>query len=206
MAGRLGLLRSMWRVCGSIKLAAVLLFLVLAVSLVCYLFPQIPDDPVAHGLRLRVVSLLYRQAGDLLRALGLFHAYRSPCFLIPLGALSLEALICTFQRLPRIRHSLTLEPVVRAGAFCGRSHALRAEWPVQSFGQGLPRMLGALRAQGSRYRLANAATEAELGYTETVQGAAYVADEGGHWGMACTAGSHLATLALTRSRSGVMGF
>ena len=197
MAGAMGPLRTFWRALGSTRLAAVLLFVLLLVSLLAGLFPRIPHDPAAREEWLALASLRYRGATGLARSLGLFQGHGSPWFLVPLAALTLNLSVCTLQRLPRLWRALTRVPtIVRPEAFIGaagrHSTGRQAEWPVASLEQGLSDVCASLRARGRRHRLWIKPAE-----QSAPSPAAYVTAERGRWGIAGTALSHVAVLALT---------
>jgi cytochrome c biogenesis protein len=180
------LMGGLWRALGSSRLAAFLLAALLFASLLANLLPQMPTSPAACEPWLSAITQRYGQATDLLRALGLFQAARSPWFLALLAALLLNTLVCTVQRLPRLWRSLTQPPVVaRPDAFY-LGFARRGEWPVTSRADGLIATQSAL----ARHR-----------YHTTVErdenaASVYVYAERGRWAQAGTVVSHLAALVL----------
>jgi len=169
---------------GSTRLAAILLAAALLVACLASFFPQMPADPAAHEAWLAAAALRYRHGTPLLRAIGLFDAYRAPWFLGLLIALLLNTLACTIQRLPRLWRALSRRlSVARPDAFyLGFAH--RAAWPVPSLTRGLA-AAGEVLA-GRRYRV----------YTERQEGVAYLHAEQGRWGQAGTLTSHVAAVLL----------
>jgi len=178
------LLHNLWRALGSTRLAAILLAALLLASLLASSFPQMPANPAVHERWLAAVALRYGHATRLLRALGLFDAYRAPWFLALLATLLLNTLACTLQRWPRLWRALSRRPIaVRPDAFYLR-FAHRAEWPVPSLADGLRAVQN--RLAGRRYRI----------QAEQRQGIAYLYAERGRWGRAGTLVSHVAALLL----------
>ena len=177
-------LHNLWRAAGSTRLAAILLAAVLLASILASTLPQMPADPAVHELWLAAVALRYRRVISLLRALGLFNAYRAPWFLALLSALLLNTLACTLQRLPRLWRALSRRPVVvRPDAFyLGFAH--RAEWSVPSLADGLTAAQESLARR--HYRL-----QAEDG-----EGVAHLYAERGRWGQVGTLVSHVAAFLL----------
>ncbi len=94
-----------WQGLGSTRLAAILLAALLPALLLSSLFPQMPADPTGRQAWLAAAALRYGSATNLLQALGLFGAGRAPWLLALLGALLLNMLACTLQRLPRLWRS-----------------------------------------------------------------------------------------------------
>ena len=85
-------LRNLWRMLGSIRLAAALLLVLLLTSILASLFPQMPDEPATHRSWLAAIRLRYGAAADLWQALGVFDIYRSPLFAVLLATLLLNIL------------------------------------------------------------------------------------------------------------------
>lgn len=178
--------RRLWRFLGSRQLAVVLLLATVLALLIASLFPQMPADPALRETWLQAVALRYRQATGLLHRLGLFDVYHAPWFLALLAALLLNTLICTAQALPRLWYTLSRPPaVVRPEAFY-QGAALRAEWAVPSFEEGLAAVREPLLQH--RYRLQ---VEGDDG-----AGPACVYAERGRWSQGATVAGHLAAVAL----------
>jgi cytochrome c biogenesis protein ResB len=185
MGTAIRLLHNLWRALGSVRLAAILLAVLLLVSALTSLFPQMPADPTAREPWLAAVAMRYGRMATLLRALGLFDAYHAPWFLALLALLLLNTFACTLQRWPGLRRTLSRTPVVvRPDAFYEREAAQHAEWPVSSLQGGLARARQVLAQR--RYRV----------YVERGEDVAYLYAERGRWGRIGTLASHFAALAL----------
>lgn len=124
----MGLARRRWRTgwqgLGSTRLAALLLAAVLLASLLASLFPQMPADPAARQAWLTATALRYGNATDLLRTVGLFDVGHALWFLALLGALLLNTLACTLQRLPCLWRSFRKGHRAQAGTLIGHAAAL----------------------------------------------------------------------------------
>ncbi len=116
--------RTVWQRLGSSRLAAILLGALLLASLLSSLFPQMPADPAAHQAWLTAAALRYGDATDLLYAAGLFDFGHAPWFLALLGALLLNMLACTLQRLPHLWRSFRKGHRAQAGTLIGHAAAL----------------------------------------------------------------------------------
>jgi hypothetical protein len=175
-------LRRLWRILGSIRLAAALLFALLLTSVVGSLFSQMPDDPSVSEPWLDAVRLRYGPATGLWQALGLFDVYRSPLFLIVLAALLVNTLVCTVQCTSPLCRSLTRTPVVIQSDAFYQEAAMRAEWPVARGGDAV---------DVARQSLAR------RGYQVLVDGeadCAHICAERGKWGRLGSPVSHAAAV------------
>lgn len=148
-------LRNSWRILGSIRLAAALLFALLLASALASLFPQMPDDPSVREPWLAAVQSRYGPVMGLWRTLGLFDVYRSPLFLALFAALLLNTCVCTLQRVTSLCSSLTRAPVViQSAAFYQRVN-LCAEWPVARGADAVGIAHRSLARRGYRVRCAH---------------------------------------------------
>jgi hypothetical protein len=176
-------LRNFWRILGSIRLAAALLFALLLASVLASLFPQMPDNPSIHEPWLAALRSRYGPVTGLWRTLGLFDVCRSPLFLALFAALLLNTLVCTVQRVSSLCSLLTRAPVVIQSAAFYQRAALCAEWPVAARGADA---VGVARRSLAR-----------LGYRVRVvhdAHSAYVYAERGKWGRLGSPISHAAAI------------
>jgi cytochrome c biogenesis protein ResB len=178
--------RTLWKILGSRRLAEILLASLLLVLLLVSLFPPMPAEPASQEMWLEAVNLRYGPATGLLKKLGVFEAYRSGWFLVLLTALLLNTLICTFQRLPRLWHSLTALPVIHRPEAFYQGFALHAEWTMASPDQGLSAVWDILL----QHRL-----RPQIERDETTGGASLYAERG-RWSQAGTLVSHFAAVLL----------
>jgi cytochrome c biogenesis protein ResB len=177
-------LRDFWRILGSIRLAAALLFALLLASVLASMFPQMPDDPSIHEPWLAAVRSRYGPITGLWRTLGLFDAHRSPLFLALFSALLLNTLICTVQRVSSLCRSFARAPVVIQSAAFYQGAALCAEWPVARGADAVDVAQRSLARRGYRVRVARDAHSA------------YLYAERGRWGRLGSPISHAAAIAF----------
>jgi cytochrome c biogenesis protein len=184
-------LRALYRVLGSTKLAVVLFLALLAASVVSGLFPQMPASLEATDAWLSAVRLRYGAATAMLHSLGMFDAYHSAWYLLLLATLLLNTGFCTVQRLPRLWWTLYRRPqVVRPEAFySGFTH--RSEWSARSLDAALEAATTALRARGNWYRTV-VEHRGDGQY-------AYLFAERGRWGRLARPLSHSAAILLAFS-------
>ncbi len=142
-------LTRLWRFLGSTKLAVILLVAVILGALVGTLFPQLtPDtaaDPAASARWLTTAQEKYGLLFGLYRALGLFDVYHSPWFLALIGALVLNTVVCTVDRLRVLWRAVTARPrIEQADAFYERmpNRVSLAVASVEQGEQALRRVLG----------------------------------------------------------------
>jgi cytochrome c biogenesis protein ResB len=177
-------LRNSWRILGSIRLAAALLFALLLASVLASLFPRMPEDPSVREPWLAAVKSRYGPVAGLWRTLGLFDVYRSPLFLALFVALLLNTLVCTVQRATSLCSSLTRAPVVIQSAAFYQKAALCAEWPVAQGADAVGIAQKSLARRGYRVRCAHDVHSA------------YLYAERGKWGRLGSPVSHAATIVL----------
>ena len=96
------ILRRAWRFLGRLDLAAILIFVVLALAAVGSCFPQLSSSVAADPERLARwavgVRTRYGSLTDLLAASGAFRYSSSAVFLVPLALLAAVTLACTLNR------------------------------------------------------------------------------------------------------------
>jgi cytochrome c biogenesis protein len=177
-------LRSFWRILGSIRLAAALLFALLLASALASLFPQMPDDPSVREPWLAAAKSRYGPVTGLWRTLGLFDVYRSPLFLALFAALLLNTCVCTVQRVTSLCSSFARAPVVIQSAVFYEKAALSAAWPVAQGADAVGVARRCLARRGYRVRCAHDARSA------------YLYAERGKWGRLGSPISHAAAIAF----------
>jgi cytochrome c biogenesis protein len=176
----------LWSFLGSRRLAIVLLVALLLTLLLTSLLPQLPAEPSAREPWLEAVRLRYGLATTPLKALGAFEAHSSPWFLALVGALLLNTVICTLQRVPRFWRSLREAPTIRRPEAFYQGFAHHAKWEVGSLDQGLAAARETLRRHRFRPQID------EAGET----GSASLYAERGRWSQAGTIVAHLAAVLL----------
>ena len=120
------ILRRVWRLFGSVKLAVILLIAVTAACLLGTLFPQLTPEvavsPQASAEWLAMARGKYGALAGFYETLGLFNVYRSPCFALLVTALILNTLVCTSNRFRTTLSAFTARPkVVMHHAFYDRA-------------------------------------------------------------------------------------
>jgi cytochrome c biogenesis protein ResB len=151
-----------WRILGSNRLAATLLFALLLASVLASTFPQMPDDPSVHEPWLAAVRSRYGPVAGLWRILGLFDVCRSTLFLALFAALLLNTFACTVQRISSLYNSLARAPVVIQSAAFFQGAALCAQWPVARGTDAVDIAQRSLVRRGYRVRVAHDAHSAYL--------------------------------------------
>lgn len=106
-----GAIEALWSLLTSIRLALVLILLLAAASLAGTLLVQAPSyvvqNPTIYPQWLETVRPKYGPVTNILSMLGLFNVFSSPLFAALVGVLSLNIIICTLDRWPRLWRTFT---------------------------------------------------------------------------------------------------
>lgn len=144
-----------WHLLTSVRFAFFLIFGIAAACLAGILIAQAPaeaaSDPADYAQWLERVRPKYGVFTDALSLLGFFDVFRAIWFRTALGLLSLSIIVCSLNRWPAIRTSLT-RARVRVGQGFFRAVPLRAEVSVAQGGraEAAAAVRAALRQRGYR--------------------------------------------------------
>ena len=109
------ILKRAWRFLGRLDLAAILIFVVLALAAVGSCFPQLSSSVAADPERLARwaagARARYGSLTDLLAASGAFRYSSSTVFLVPLALLATVTLVCTLNRWRSVWRRAFYQPV-----------------------------------------------------------------------------------------------
>lgn len=126
-----------WHLLTSVKVAFLIIISIALASFAGIILPQVSpefaSDPAEYGLWLERIRPQYGMFTDLLSMLGLFDIFRSIWFRALLGLLSVGIVVCSLNRWPGIKASLTTRRV-KVGPGFFRAVPLRAEIPMAAGG------------------------------------------------------------------------
>lgn len=124
-----GILRRVWHLLISLKLAVILLLAILVVAFLRTLFPQLPPgvaaDPDTQSLWLAMAQEKYGLLFSPLHTLGLFNLFYSLWFRLLLSLLIINVTICTINRI-RSTWRVVFKPKVRVSDALFQKGTLRA--------------------------------------------------------------------------------
>jgi cytochrome c biogenesis protein ResB len=194
------LLRRLARFLGRIDVAAIFIFVVLLLAALGSCFPQLSPLVAADPERLAQwearVRSRYGRLADVLAAVGAFHHFRSPVFLVPLALLAVTTLVCTANRWRGVWRRAFHQPVrcseaaLYGAPYSATLSALSLRAPSPSRGEagggidlpGLTR--GSLERRGFRVR------------SETSRGVTHLRGDRNRLASLATLVTHLAVLLL----------
>ena len=143
----------LWRLFSSVKLALGLILGIAALSLVSVLLVQAPGDVVAspadYAAWLQRVRPRYGALTDVLSALQLFSAANSLWMRLLLSALTVNTLVCTLNRWPRIWRTV-FRPTIRASDATFESASQRQELTLGRPGDAVAALRSAFARRGFR--------------------------------------------------------
>lgn len=155
-APRLDVIGRLWRLFHSLHLLLALLFGIIALTLVGTLVMQAPPevlgDPLARKMWLLQAQRKYGSLADLLAALDLFNVFNSLLFKGLLGLLTLNVIVCTLNRAPKVWASTRVKVRMPDTFFEKNPH--RADLGVRAAAIDATLEAATRALRGQRYRVA----------------------------------------------------